>query len=618
MPVFSNPAGFWALLGVPALIVIHCLQQRSRTEVVSTLFLLEKLAPESRGGRSWERWRTSRAFWLQVAAVLLATWVLAQPRWVRGESAQTVVLVLDAASSMEAFREEAVRAAEGKIASAAGRAARTEWVVLTSDPRRPPLYRGPERSAAMAALKRWKPRMGTHDYEPALRLARSLAGASGETWFITDHLSKTPPDQPVVSVGRVLANVGFAGASVTKTAEGWTWRALVKNHSDAPQRRQWWLESAGEPGAARVRGQAQTLELAAGALAELSGRIPDAAEGGVLVVEADAFQLDDRLPLVRPKPKTLAATVSLDGDEAGFFQKLLGGVEGVRVQSGGAETVASERDEKPAGVLRVTRTRMAEAASAKGAAIFLPPVRKATEAARVQDAAVVPERHPLVADLNWQGLLGSGAMGLRRGPGDEVLLWQGSEALAWLRPGSAEERQLVLNLDWAGSNAGRLPATVLLLRRFVEKVRVSQPGFYAENFEANASVSLAESDVRAEKSSERWRVEFWPVADGEKVTRELDAAELAVLRAPEEAGFFTVLRGETVLVRGAVRFADARQGDFRKAETFDSGRGPESKAAWERATRPDPFTTVWLAALGGLLLASWWPARRGGGEGGAA
>ena len=115
LPSFSNVAGFWALLGLPLLVVIHTLQQRSRSEVVSTLFLLEKLAPESRGGRTWDRWRTSRVFWLQALAVLLATWVLAEPRWVRGESAQTVVLVLDSAVSMEAFREEAVRAAEAKV-----------------------------------------------------------------------------------------------------------------------------------------------------------------------------------------------------------------------------------------------------------------------------------------------------------------------------------------------------------------------------------------------------------------------------------------------------------------------------------------------------------------------
>jgi hypothetical protein len=88
------------------------------------------------------------------------------------------------------------------------------------------------------------------------------------------------------------------------------------------------------------------------------------------------------------------------------------------------------------------------------------------------------------------------------------------------------------------------------------------------------------------------------------------AAEIVVLRAPEEAGFFTVQRGETVLVRGAAQFADARQGDFRDADTFDTGLPPESAAVLERNTRPDPLTTAWLALLGALLLGSWWPGRR--------
>src|SRR5947207_3382342 len=108
-------------------------------------------------------------------------------------------------------------AAEAKMAASAGRAARTEWVVLTSDPRQPPLYRGPERAAATAALAAWRPRLGTHDYAPALRLARSLIRDAGETWLITDSNTKVPPDQAAVGVGRPIANVGFAGATASRT-----------------------------------------------------------------------------------------------------------------------------------------------------------------------------------------------------------------------------------------------------------------------------------------------------------------------------------------------------------------------------------------------------------------
>jgi hypothetical protein len=594
MPVFSNLAGFWALLGLPLLVAVHCLQQRSRSEVVSTLFLLEALAPESRGGRTWDWWRTSRAFWLQVLAVLLATWVLTGPRWVRGESAQTVVLVLDSAVSLTAFRDDAVKAAEAKIAASAGRAARTEWVLLTSDPRQPPLYRGPERTAALAALEAWRPRLGTHDYEPALRLARSLVGAAGETWFITDSLVKVPPDQAAVSVGRPIANVGFAGATVVKDGEGWGWKVLVKNHTDAPQRREWWFEQAG------ARSAAQPVILDAGALVELGGRFPDGAAEGMLVLEPDAFTADDRLPMMRPRPKELTAGIALEGEDGRFFQKLLAGVDGVRVVGTGTSAA-----------LRVARLG-ADETPAPGAAILLPRSVPETAERRLQTAPVVAERNALVADLNWQGLLGPGAAGLRRGPGDEPLLWQADAPLVWLRPGETAARQLVLNFDWAAGNASRLPATVLLLRRFVETVRAGQPGFYADNFDAGACVPLAARDLA--EAAGKITITFTPADGGEETTRVASPADLAVLRAPGEAGFFTVNRGETGLVRGAAQFADARQGDFRRAETFDSGRGPEARAAWERATRPDPLTSVWLVLLGGLLLASWWPAGKPGGR----
>ena len=91
------------------------------------------------------------------------------------------------------------------------------------------------------------------------------------------------------------------------------------------------------------------------------------------------------------------------------------------------------------------------------------PARAADAERRLQTAPVVAERDALVADLNWQGLLGPGAAGLKRGPGDDVLLWQAEAPLAWLRPGEPATRQLVLNLDWTAGNAARLPAMVVLL-----------------------------------------------------------------------------------------------------------------------------------------------------------
>src|SRR2546423_8253997 len=103
--IFANPLGLWALLGIPAILLIHFLQRESRRVTVSTLFLLEQLNPISAQGRRLERLRNSAPLWLQLLAVLLATWLLTQPRWVRKDSTQSIVVALDSSISMTVFRD---------------------------------------------------------------------------------------------------------------------------------------------------------------------------------------------------------------------------------------------------------------------------------------------------------------------------------------------------------------------------------------------------------------------------------------------------------------------------------------------------------------------------------
>ncbi|HWA26170.1 MAG TPA: BatA domain-containing protein [Lacunisphaera sp.] len=586
LPEFANLAGFWALLGVPAILAIHFLQQRRRQLAVSTLFLIDPLAPESRGGRTWDRLRSSRALWLQLLAVLLATWVLVEPRWVRAESAQTVAVVLDSSASMAAFRPEAERAVTRLANARDGRAARTEWLFLTSDPRQAPIYRGTDRRAALAALAAWHPALGTHDPQPALRLAHTLAGANGLVWFVTDARVKVPAAQPALGVGRVLANVGFAGARVESGGGSATWHALVKNHTDGPQRRSWWVEAGG------ARTPEQVATLGPGALLELSGRLPEGVERAVVVLEPDEFALDDRLPLVRPAAKPLPVSLELGGDIGKYFQRLLGTVDGVTFQPGVPPRLR---------VLRLAPDANLPAV----AAVVLHQEMAVADRARVLRAPVVMEKHPLLADLNWQGWLGSGPGDFTRAKADQALLWQNERALAWLTGNRPEAQALVLNFDWDVSNAMRLPAAALLVRRHVENVQDAQAGTYAANFDTLSAVALAERD-RAGAAT----MEFQP-AGGEPATataRTLEPAELAVLRAPEQPGFFVLRRGDSVLVRGAAHFADPRQADFGAASTFATGEPAEAGALFRRNTRPDPFTLLWLALAGLALLASWWPA----------
>ena len=590
LPVFANPAGLWALLGVPTVLAVHFLQQRSRLVTTSTWFLIENVAPDSRRGRTWERLRSSRQLWLQLLAVLLASWLLAEPRWVRAESAQTVVLVMDSSASMAAFRSAALTAAEGELAAADGLAARTTWIVLPTDPHQPPLYRGPDRAAASTALQRWQPELGEHDLVPALRQANSLAGAAGRTLLITDRKSKVPPGQRAAGVGRVLDNVGFAGASTTREDSGVTWRALVQNHSATAQRRAWHLELADGSASA-----AQAIELAPGALVEISGQFAPGVDALTVVLATDGFALDDRLPLVRPAPKPLRVAVEGNDAAAEFFRKVAGEVDGASLVSlaGGA-------------TLRLARLAAAEVATERHGGIFWPPAVKRTDA-KLSAEPVVAERDPLVVGLNWQGWLGPGPTGYETTTGDTTLLWQGRRALALVRHRPDGGRKLLLAFDWDSANGARLPAMVLMTRRFLETERDAQRAPVATNFDGGSALALpglpADGDLT---------LVFQPGAGGAAETSTVVPAERAALRAPGRAGFFTLRRGEELLVRGAAQFADPRQGDFKNAETFRVELPGERAAALERTTAPDPWVTVWLLALGACGLGSWWEKQRGG------
>ena len=162
----------------------------------------------------------------------------------------------------------------------------------------------------------------------------------------------------------------------------------------------------------------------------------------------------------------------------------------------------------------------------------------------------------------------------------------------------------MLAFDWGTSNAARLPATVLLARRFLEMERDAQRVEFAANFDCGSTVPIAGVPLEGAftltyESSASRSVPPEVIA--------IPVAQRSELRAPTRAGFFTIRRDDDVVVRGAAQFADARQGDFRAAERFVNEVRSERKAALERNTTPDPLATWWLALLAAAVLWSWWP-----------
>ena len=551
---FANPAGFWALLGIPAVLAIHFLQRESRRVVTSTLFLFETLAPVSAQGRRFERLRSSLPLWLQLAAVLLLTWLLAGPLWLRKDSTQRVVVVLDSSVSMRAFRPELARALSARLRAVSRAAARTEWRLLESDPTRPTLYAGTDLNALLATLPRWTPRLGTHDFQPALTAARSLVRDAGVALFATDRRTDLPEGVELLAVGHPIENCGWIGVSVA----GDTWRALVRNHAASPQTRAWHLEAGG------AAGPASTLTLAPGQTLTLSGPFPPGQDRCELVLSADAFPLDDRLPIVRAEPKRLTLSVEAAPALEDFFRRLAGSAPHADLVPGPADV----------------RLALAGASPAPGHAILFAAPTKETSA--YLTGTLAAENDPLTSGLGWNGLLCKDTPSLPAQEGDEGLLWRGERPLLFLRGGRAD-RSLFVNFDLRQSNADRLPAFVVLLNRFLDSVRAEKVAFERMNVETNQLLAVAGDPSLPPPRA----------PDGE-----------TPLRAPAAPGFFDVTQAGRPLLSAAAHFSDAREADFRDAVSVDTLEGKTAHLV-ERNSRQDALWPVFAVLLGAVCLANW-------------
>lgn len=568
---FANPAALWALLGIPALVLIHFLQSRSAPREISTLFLLESLKEEEQKGAVISYFRNSAQFWLQVLAVLWLALLLAQPRWLRRESVQTVAVVLDDSLSMQAFRDAALPEIAQALQQVRAGAAQTEWLLLRSDSLAPPLYQGRELSPLLDAIAAWRPWLNPHDAAPALRRARDRIGPAGLLIWVTAHPPAAPPaDALVLGIGHPLPNVSLTGIRVTggeTEADPLRWTATVLNHSGQAATRQLTVEAVG-------MGQLppQEIQLAPQGMLTLRGQLPPGARRGILHLDGDALAADNQLPFVAETPKSLQ--VRTDADHA-WAQRVLALLPGVRLDPEAAQVW--------------TRVQGAPPPDRSGVMI----VESGIEG---PFGEILVESHPLTQGLNWQGFLGRPQEGLALAAGDQPLVWMGALPLVVLRETPAA-RQLLLAFTPETTNAERLPGVVLTLTRFWERVREQQVAFAARQLETHQRLTVA-----AAPEGGPLRFRFAPL-QGEPQTWTRPVGVL--LQAPPEPGFLEIWQGETRLLEAAVSLGDATAGNLQAAAAQALPRRLLAQAQ-EIHRVGEAWTPLWFALLLGTVLASWW------------
>jgi hypothetical protein len=560
---FANPAGFFALLAVPALVAIHCLREKARKFPASTLFLLPHAALASPRGTAWHRLQNSLAFWLQLLALLLLCWILLQPRWLSLGSWRQVTLLLDDSASMRACQKRVLAELPAKLRPLLRSTVPTEWTVLAASAPSNPLYRGTDAQKALASLSRWDPLLP--DADPA-RVLASLPLASPQSrpirLWISDRLPETiPPGITPLAFGSPLPNCGWVGCRVWIENDTPHWEALVRNASPSPQTRQWWWQDP------RGRSEPASLTLQPGEIRTLRGTFPENTPRGTLHLSEDDFPFDDPLPVVRPQPRPLRIHCALPDPTHSLVQRVAATLPGARLVPDGPSDLHVGFSE----------------ANALPSLVFPPQTQPAPA------ELVFAENHPLVSDAGWESLVATDSGNLTPSEQDEPLVWRGSRPLVWLSPHPSAPR-LVFNFHLENSNAPRLPAMVLLLSRFLGQIQSQLPGTSAANFATGESLPIP--------IGHGWTLR------GESLPALTLPSKLSA-RAPLRPGGFSVhSESGAIQLEGAAQFLNPLESDFGQA-----GSGGEvlslAQALDAAQTLPDPYTEVWLSLAGAALFAAW-------------
>ena len=638
--VLANPWGFLALAAVPLLVAIHSLRQRSRRVVTSTLFLLEHAGPLPTGGIRLERFRQAVPFWMQLLASLALTWLLVEPRFIRADSRQTVAVVLDSSASMAAFRGPTIAALERALERLGAVAGHTDWHLLETGPRRPPLHAGDTLADLLGALPQWQPTLGTHDFTAALAVAQALAPANrGAVILVTDRDIAVPPGVALLAVGTPIDNTGLVGADVSLSEPGpdpssgersSRWRAIVANRGQLPSRRQLTILTGPATGLPTAPMPAPIdIDLAPGETKTLTGAWPAGAERVLLNIGPDRFPLDDSIAIARPVPRRVRAAIRAGTPGGDILGRMLAAATDVETvaDADSADLVVEPFGTAGTGAaIQVAAVEVAAIQVAAAAPAIPAAAAGADEAADVENGtrdetgqAPAPPRpmvldptplavedHPLVRDLAWNGFLSGPAGPITPGEGDEPLVWKGSRPLVLVRKRIAESgtvgELLLINVDLDTSTAARTPALVVLLDRFVERVRGRIGRSWAGTFQAEEEIpmpALAATLVIEALAG--------PAAESSMAPRPRSRPFRG--RAPADAGFFAVARGDgeasaPPLLHGATQQADPRESDFRTAGPADTVDGVRLELA-RRQSVADPFLPGWLALVAAALLVAW-------------
>jgi hypothetical protein len=238
MPVFTFPIAFFALLAVPALVVIYWLRNQAKERRVSSLLLWLDEKQRWDGGQRIHRLQTPLLFFLELTAILLLVMAAAKPLLRAGDAARPLVIVLDDSFSMLAGGADSTRNRAAKAIESELRANRYEPVRFVLAGVTPQLLGEATGNIeqAIKLLPDWKCSAPAAKLEEAIAFAFEVGGNRARVLVATDHAPLQEISDSRLqwwSFGSALPNLAFINA--TRTAHDGEDRVMLEVANLSPQ-----------------------------------------------------------------------------------------------------------------------------------------------------------------------------------------------------------------------------------------------------------------------------------------------------------------------------------------------------------------------------------------------
>ena len=538
----SNPWGLLALLGIPAILLIHFLQRKAKELPCSTLFLLKQTQKESVNSRKFDKLVSSVPLWMQLLMVLLATVLIIELRYISEKSTQRIAIVLDSSASMSVFKKQALSKILEQVPKLQSTAPNLELWVLDSDISKDRIYHGDSLGQLQTEIEKWQPNSSIENGHHSLRVARSLAGNNGAVIYITDSaVQSIPYNATVHSIGTPTENVGFTGITFENSSEELIWKASIKNYSKQPSYRQWSLLTD-----QKEQTQARDISLLPGELKVISGPLPKDRKRIQLVLSDDAFPHDHLLPIINPAPKILNLFNQCSPSFSKFTTKITTQFEGL----------STATDAGSADLLLISQNHNEKEFGLKSAIVFLENQETSTH---YLASDITTNDHPLTEGLNWSSLLISKETRFTATALDTPLVWAGKVPIIFLREvpiGLRDIRsQLIFNFNILTSNADQQEAIALLLYRFINQQRKNKKVLLQQITELRQPLNIVKDREGSKITTEYINL------TGKVISSEKHSPKHEI-NAPGTIGFYSIKQDDNYLLHASNYFADTREADL--------------------------------------------------------